>query len=128
MPRSKTNITLKRRSEFVAMVSHGRKWSLPSLVLQTGPLPKEASATPALYYGITASKKVGNAVARNRAKRRLRALVRDVMHDHVALDRAYVLIAKTATVTLPYATLRADLEAALKKLKAWESPQQETPA
>lgn len=69
--------------------------------------------------GFTASKKVGNAVARNRAKRRLRALTAEVMTQHAQPGRDYVLIARQSTPTRSYKALRADLEKALKRLKLW---------
>jgi len=73
-----------------------------------------------LRFGLTASRKVGGAVARNRARRRLRALAREVLAAHAPLDYDYVLIARPATVTRPYDDLRNDLILALKRLKAYK--------
>ena len=70
--------------------------------------------------GFTASRKVGNAVARNRAKRRLRALAEDVITRHAAGGHDYVLIARQSTVTRNFSALRADLVRSLKKLKLWQ--------
>ncbi len=69
--------------------------------------------------GFTASRKVGNAVARNRAKRRLRALSAEVMTQHAMPGRDYVLIARQTTPNRDYNALRGDLERALKRLKLW---------
>lgn len=67
--------------------------------------------------GYTASKKVGNAVLRNRAKRRLRAVVRDVLATRDGGGSDYVLIARAdKTIARPYADLCGDLEYALRKL------------
>ena len=70
-----------------------------------------------VQVGFTASKKIGNAVRRNRAKRRLRALAREVFP---AMGRAgwdYVLVARPGvTVDRIFADLRADLEGALASL------------
>jgi ribonuclease P protein component len=64
--------------------------------------------------GFTASKKIGNAVLRNRAKRRLRALARQVLAPQARPGWDYVLVARPeATVTRHYADLCADLEQAL---------------
>ena len=67
--------------------------------------------------GFTASKKIGNAVARNRAKRRLRAVVRDVMARTARAGWDYVLVAKPqATIARVYLDLVADLHAALRSV------------
>ena len=68
----------------------------------------------AVRVGFTASKKIGNAVLRNRAKRRLRALVREVLPPLANPGWDYVLVARPeATVTRDFAALRDDLRAAL---------------
>jgi ribonuclease P protein component len=65
--------------------------------------------------GFTASKKIGNAVTRNRAKRRMRALARQTADWRTGWD--YVLVARPAvTVTRAYAALQADLTRALSRL------------
>jgi len=66
--------------------------------------------------GFTASRKVGGAVQRNRAKRRLRAAVRAVMPGRVLPGFDYVLVARTAVLTCRYADLEADLCSALAEL------------
>ena len=67
--------------------------------------------------GLSVSRKVGNAVARNRARRRLREAVRLAFPDHARMDRDYVVIARRAAITRPFDKLQADLEFALRKLK-----------
>ncbi|MEO0830745.1 MAG: ribonuclease P protein component, partial [Pseudomonadota bacterium] len=67
--------------------------------------------------GFTCSKKIGNAVARNRAKRRLRALARDVLPGAGRSDHDYVLIGRAgATADRPFSRLVEDLHAALRKV------------
>ena len=65
--------------------------------------------------GVVASKKVGNAVLRNRAKRLLRASFRD--QSDLAIG-SYVLVAKAAIFDLSYESLQEDLVTALKKVGA----------
>ena len=67
--------------------------------------------------GYTVSKRVGKAVARNRAKRRLRAAAADVMPATAQPGTDYVLIGRQATLERPYRALKQDLESALKRLK-----------
>lgn len=67
--------------------------------------------------GFTCSKKVGNAVARNRAKRRLREAARLVLPTHAKPGWDYALIGKPeVTATRPFEALLEDLRAALAKL------------
>ena len=109
------------RSDFQRLTGSRQKFAVPGLVLQVLP-----NATPALAgahaegrrVGFTASKKVGNAVQRNRAKR-LRAAARDVMASHSAVGHDYVLVARNDTASCSYSSLLANLEAALKRLKVW---------
>ncbi len=79
-------------------------------------LPK--SEATHLRYGLTASKKVGNAVLRNRARRRLRALVTNHLKTaQLAQGGDIVLIARPQTATRAFADLKADLLTALAKLR-----------
>ena len=68
--------------------------------------------------GLTASKKVGSAVRRNRARRRLRALAREILPLAGTAGTDYVLIARAATASRTYMELTADLRDALAGLKA----------
>jgi len=109
---------LKRRAEFLEVASKGRKWVTPGLILQVAARP--ATDLPsAPRVGFTASRKVGIAVERNRARRRLRAASDRILPTHAAKGRDYVLVARMATVRRPFAALVGDLETALKRLDAW---------
>lgn len=107
---------LRKRAEFLAVASSGKRWVAPGFILQIG---NERAPSPTVRYGITASKKVGNAVTRNRAKRRLRALAAAFL-NHAAPDRDYVLVARMTTPTCPFASLQEDLVKGLKRLKLWQ--------
>jgi ribonuclease P protein component len=113
---------LKRRAEFLRVAGKGRKSVTPGLILQA--LRRPIDAEPAgprahLRVGFTASRKVGIAVERNRARRRLRAAMDRVMPLHAAEGHDYVLVARAGTIRRPFAALVSDLEAALKQLGAW---------
>lgn len=108
---------LKKRAEFLHVAGKGRKWAMPGLVLQAAPrvssLP-DPDGPP--RYGLTASKKVGNAVSRNRARRRLRALADEVLPCAGRPGLDYVLIGRPATTQRSFAALRQDLSQALERL------------
>src|SRR5204863_5574173 len=89
----------------------------PGLVLQAAPRPREPRGAPAIRVGFTASRKVGNAVVRNRAKRRMRAAAATVLPSHGQPGTDYVLIARGSTADRPFAELVADLEAALRRFR-----------
>jgi ribonuclease P protein component len=107
------------RKDFLRVAAVRRKWAAPGLILQAAANPEPEAAgrhAEGRRVGLTASKKVGNAVARNRAKRRLRALVRDVMAEQAEPGHDYVIIARGETVKRSFARLKEDLEAALRRV------------
>ena len=107
---------LKRRAEFLRVAAKGRKFAAPGLVLQCAPSEAPGAALP--HVGFTCSKKVGNAVERNRARRRLRAVADAVMATEAEPDRDYVLIGRQETLVRPFALLLQDLRTALKRVGA----------
>lgn len=113
--------SLKHRAGFLAVAAAGRKWVANGFILQIAPLAtlalKNQPAEPTLHYGLTASKRVGNAVIRNRSRRRLRAMVQQILAREADPAFAYVLIARDATATLDFQMLQADLRKALARLK-----------
>lgn len=108
--------TLKNRRDFLAAARAGKAVTTGMIVQRRQRRADEAGGAD-VRVGYTASKKVGNAVLRNRAKRRMRAVARDVL-GHAGLSGVdIVLIARSgATVDRPYDALRGDLEYALRKL------------
>lgn len=115
---------LKRRAEFLQVAAANRKWVAPGLILQVRrqsiePQTDKAAAATPVRVGFTASRKVGNAVKRNRARRRLRAVAEDVLARHAEPGTDFVLIARAATVDRDFEALTADLIAGLKRLKLY---------
>ncbi len=110
---------LKRRADFLRVADGRRKWVTPGLILQTLARAPADNASAAVRVGFTATRKIGNAVVRNRARRRLRAAVADVMTRHAAAGFDYVLIARAETPKRPYAALIEDLETALRRSGTW---------
>jgi ribonuclease P protein component len=105
---------LKNRAEFLRVAATRVRAARPGLVLQAAPRANEPEGE--LRVGYTASKRVGNAVLRNRAKRRLRAAAAAVLPHHGKAGTDYVLVARDGTGERPYAALLADLEGALRQL------------
>lgn len=103
---------LKRRAEFLKVARDGRKWAAPGLVLQA--LDRGAGDAE-IRAGFTVSRKVGNAVARNRARRRLKAAAERVLGDLGKAGHDYVLIGRQATLNRPFQALVADLRKALER-------------
>jgi ribonuclease P protein component len=103
---------LRIRADFLR-AARGVRRSQGALTLETCPTPDEAARPGALRVGFTASRKVGNAVARNRAKRRLRAIAAALLPLYGLSGHDYVLVARTATLTRPFSELQEDLKAAL---------------
>lgn len=102
--------TLQKRADFLRAAS-ARRQGTGGFLLQAR---ARDDGTATVRVGFTASKKIGNAVLRNRAKRRLRALVREILPPLAHPGWDYVLVARPeATVTRDFATLRDDLRTAL---------------
>ncbi|MEM7189976.1 MAG: ribonuclease P protein component [Pseudomonadota bacterium] len=106
--------TLKARKDFLAC-ARARRWAAPGMVVQG----RARGDDKGLRVGYTCSKKVGNAVARNRAKRRLRAAAADVLPRAGLPGWDYVLIGRAGTTaSRPFPQLLADLETALGRIHA----------
>ncbi len=112
---------LKKRSDFLRVAGGRRKWAAPGLVLQVAraePNGHAAASEGAIRVGFTATKRIGKAVVRNRARRRLRAAAAHVIPAHAMPGHDYVLIARSGTLERPFADLLRDLETALRRLGA----------
>lgn len=104
--------TMTRRADFLA-ANRGIRVARPGFVLLAN--PNEGKGQRA---GITVTKKIGNAVVRNRMKRRFRALLREIMPTHGLADTDHVLIGRDNGVERDYAMLRDELVAALDRARA----------
>jgi ribonuclease P protein component len=107
---------LKKRWQFLA-VAKGRSAARGAVLVQGQ--PRAENPSPALIgVGFTATKKIGGAVERNRAKRRLREAARRLLPLHGEGGHDYVLVARQGAVTRPWARLLDDVESALISLAA----------
>ena len=103
---------MRTRADFLH-AQKGRRQSSPGLTLEACPSPPAKAVPGAARIGFTASRKVGGAVQRNRAKRRLRAAAAATLPLLAREGHDYVLIARTATLSRRFAELIRDLSKAL---------------
>lgn len=124
---------LKKRPEFLRVAARGRKAATPGVVVQALPrhcaagddlaeadargLHDTAAQQQSIRVGFTASRKVGNAVARNRARRRLRAAVDEIFPQAAQPCRDYVVVARRGTLDRPWPALLEDLRSALRRVE-----------
>ena len=103
---------LIKRSDFLR-TARGKRIVTPGFILQ---MRTRADHDGPMRVGFTCSKKVGTAVARNRAKRRLREVARLVLPQHGHAGTDYVLVGRAqVTATRPFSTLLDDLRAAVAR-------------
>lgn len=108
--------TIKNRADFLRL-RRGQKIMTPYFILRSAPMP--TSTLDSARVGYTVTTQCGNAVVRNRIKRRLRALVREIFPTHAIPGHDYVLIAldraKPSAADAPFADLRAAMLKALTR-------------
>jgi len=100
---------MTRRADFLA-ANRGLRVARPGFVLLT--LPNSGLGK---RYGITVTRKIGNAVVRNRMKRRFRALLRELLPEKGLPDSDHVLIGREGGIERNFAKMREELEAALSR-------------
>lgn len=104
---------LKKRADFLR-AARGIRRVEGAITLETCPTPEAETGPDTLRVGFTASKKIGNAVVRNRAKRRLRAAASQLLPLLGRAGHDYVLVARGTTVARPFPALLSDITTALK--------------
>ena len=100
---------LKKRADFLR-AARGIRRVEGAVTLETCAAPEQDGH---IRIGFTASKKIGNAVARNRAKRRLRAAAREILPLLGRPGHDYVLVARGTTVVRPFPALLSDITSAM---------------
>ena len=109
-------VTLRRRSDFLA-ANHGLRQTTPGFLLQARERKPDEGDPDIIRIGFTCSKKVGNAVTRNRAKRRLREIARLVLPHQGRAGWDYVLIGRVqTTVSQSFDQLVSDLGKTLSRI------------
>ena len=103
---------LRENRDFVRVRSRGRSWAHPLVVLVTARGPDAAAPT---RIGVSAGKRVGKAVVRNRARRRLKEAARLTLPGLGVSGFDLVLIGRDGTGKRPFGQLIGDLRGALKQ-------------
>lgn len=106
---------LTRRADFLA-ANRGLRNARAGFVLLTRPNGEEG-----MRFGITVTKKIGNAVVRNRMKRRFRELLRAVLPEHGLPDHDHVLIGRSGGIERDFHRMKAELVEALERARAGRS-------
>jgi len=112
--RSARPATIARRADFLA-ANRGIRVARPGFVLLVNPLARPDGS---VRFGVTVTKKIGNAVVRNRMKRRFRALLRDLLPGHGIAGADHVLIGRENGVERDFALLHGELVQALSRAAA----------
>ena len=107
---------LTQRKQFLAAAEHGRRFRSSAFSVQVRDA-SEDEARAELRLGLTASRKVGNAVKRNRIRRRLRAAAGIALASQAGTPCDVVIVARPETLSAPFATLVSELSVAVKRAR-----------
>jgi ribonuclease P protein component len=106
--------TISRRADFLA-ANRGLRAPMPGFVLL---VRMREDNDPAMRIGITVTKKIGNAVVRNRMKRRFRALAREILPQAGFAGADHILIGRAGGIERDFGMLKVELTRALTKLRS----------
>ena len=108
---------IRKRADFLA-ANHGLRCVMPGFVLLVN---KDTVPAEEARAGITVTRKIGNAVVRNRMKRRFRDLIRQIVPVQGFAGADHILIGREAGVERDFAVLRDELVAALARIRTGKS-------
>ncbi len=121
---------LRKRADFLHVAKQRKAWVTKAFVIQTGERRSELEGDAVgdtvmeARFGFTATKKIGNAVKRNRAKRLMREIVRLYHKDNQDMFKTpmdYVIVARPDIISLDFERLQKDLAWAFRKLNIVEN-------
>jgi len=122
--------TIKKRSDFLSAAACGKKFITKTFILQMHPRSETHPAGKiGARFGFTVTKKMGNAVIRNRIKRRLRAAIRQSVEKYLLPGHDYVVISRNKALDCPFTDLLRDMEFAFSRITYMkDSPKKNTVA
>lgn len=125
-------ITITHRSDFLQASAKGKKFITGSFILQMRPRPADHIADTQLTgqparFGFTVTRKMGNAVTRNRIKRRLRQAVAQAASAHALKGHDYVIISRHKALDCPFSDLLRDMEFAFSRIPYMKNSQHPKP-
>lgn len=98
-------VRLKKRRQFLRATHNGKKFVASTMILQT----VAQNEFDGMRLGFTVTKKLGNAVVRNRIRRRLRAVTQIIFTEHGIKGFDYVIVARKTSFDAPFDVLKRDL-------------------
>jgi ribonuclease P protein component len=116
-----SSLRVRRDYLAAAKAKEAAKQVRRGLVLQARLRARDEIAATPIRFGLTASKKTGNAVTRNRIRRRLRALAQELLPQYGQSGYDYVMIGRVHTVARSWSALKKDLSSALTAIHTEKS-------
>ncbi len=119
-------LSIKNSADFKKISKDGNKFIAKSLILLCDNSPQKYSyncelslnAKEFCRIGFTASKKIGNAVARNKAKRKLREAARNIMLKFGKSNKDYIIIARKEILTADFSKILSDLKFCITRIES----------
>jgi ribonuclease P protein component len=103
---------ITKRADFLS-ANRGKRFATSGFVLL---VHDRKDDDPAIRLGITITKKVGNAVIRNRMRRRFRSLMREMLNENGKVGADHILIGRSSGIEMDFTRLRSDIHRGLNKL------------
>ena len=110
-------VTLKKRPEYLR-IRGGLRWSGRPFLIECKLRPSQSEVGESPRFGFTVTKKLGNAVSRNRIRRRLKSAANELAPEFADPTCDYVIVARKPALDCDFQIIRNDMKAAFKKLKS----------